>query len=85
MAKTLKIFGGTIFYGTPRKQVRVLVASFTKKQAVELLSTVSRHTYKDFNDYFSETGNSIELSVATEVGMWITHNEFTKTPEYIKI
>ena len=85
MTKTLKVFGGTIFYGSPRKQVRVLVAAFTKKQAVELLNTVSTIRYNEFNDYFSETGNSTELSTATEVGMWITYNEFTKTAEYIKI
>lgn len=87
MAKKLKVFGGTIFYGSPRKQVRILVAAYTKKQAVELLNNINNYTYNDFNDYFSETGNSIELSVATEVGMWITNNDnfFNKSTDYIKL
>jgi len=84
--KTLKVFGGSIFYGSPRKQVRVIVASYTKKQAVELLNTVnfSNMTYPDFNNYFIETGNSTELSVATEVGIWITPND-CKYENYEKI
>jgi len=86
MSKKLKVFGGMIFYGTPRKQVRVLVASYTKKQAVELLNTITCVNYNSFNDYFSETGNSIELSIATEIGMWITNEKYNKTTEnYTKL
>jgi len=85
--KKLKVFGGTIFYGTPRKQVRVIIGSYTKKQAVELLCTVNNNfNYNQFNDYFIETGNDVELSVATDVGMWITKNEYDqKVENYIKI
>jgi len=78
MVKKLKVFGGLIFHGTPRKQIRILVASYTKKQAVELLNTVDgghNISYIHFNDYFCETGNSIELSVATEIGLWINKGE----------
>jgi hypothetical protein len=82
MAKTLKVFGGTIFYGSPRKQVRVLVAAFTKKQAVELLSPISHHSYNEFNTYFGETGNDVELSVATEVGVWVKSNRNDIKAEY---
>jgi ketopantoate reductase len=87
MAKKLKVFGGTIFYGTPRKQVRVLVAAYTKKQAVELLSTVSIIRYHEFNDYFSETGNDTELSIAIEVGMWVKTNDevYNKPENYTKL
>lgn len=87
MAKKLKVFGGTVFYGTPRKQVRVLVAAYTKKQASELIDKISRIGYSSFNDYFCETGNSVELSVATEVGMWVTSNDLCepKSENYTKI
>lgn len=88
MSKKLKVFGGSTFYGSPRKQVRVLVASYTKKQAVELLNTVSTISYSSFNDYYSETGNSVELSLATEVGMWIKNGNTyaeSKVENYTKL
>ena len=88
MSKKLKVFGGGIFYGIPRKQVRILVASYTKKQAVELLSTVNGSiNYTHFNNYYCETGNSVELSVATEVGMWINVNKYVepKIEDYTKL
>jgi hypothetical protein len=66
------------FYGSPRKQIRVLVVAYTKKQAVELLNTIDNISYSSFNDYFCETGNSTELSVATEIGMYIKENETYK-------
>lgn len=83
--KALKIFGGMIFYNG--EQVRGIVAAYTKKQAIELLNTVTYEvSYFTFNNYFTETGNSIELSVAIEVGVWITYNNFSKkTEDYIKI
>lgn len=93
MSKKLKVFGGTVFYGKsgePRKQVRVIVATFTKKQAVELLNSVNDIaygiSYNDFNDYFCETGNDIELSVATEVGLYVSEKIFnSKVENYTKI
>jgi len=82
MSKKLIVFGGNIFYGTPRKQVRAIVASYTKKQAVELLDTINGGAFsyfRYFKNYFCETGNSIELSVATEVGVWVQNdNKITK-------
>lgn len=85
MSKKLKVFGGTIFYGAPRKQVRLIIGSYTKKQAIELLNTISRYSIYEFNNYFSETGNLSELSTATEVGMWIKTDEFSNDSKYIKI
>lgn len=85
MTKKLKVFGGTIFYGTPRKQIRVIVATYTKKQAVELLNTVTNISYTHFNDYFSKTGNVVELSVATEVGVWVTPDDIREVEKYTKI
>lgn len=83
--KALKVFGGMIFYNG--KQVRGIVAAYSKKQAIELLKAVTYEvSYFTFNTYFCETGNSTELSVATEVGVWITYNNFSKkTDDYIKI
>ena len=72
MARKLKVYGGTIFYGTPRKQVRTIVGAYTKKQAVELLSEIDRITMHYFSDYWGETGIFIELSTATEVGIWVS-------------
>lgn len=79
--KKLKVFGGMIFYGTPRGQYRTLVAAYTKKQAVENLSKFSYIPMSQFNNYFSETGNSVELSIANEVGVWIVKKSFSVDPK----
>jgi hypothetical protein len=61
----MKIWGGVdTFKG---KQVRVIVCAKTKKRALELLKNVSQ---RYFNNYFCETGNSLELSIATVEGVW---------------
>lgn len=71
--KVLKVWGGPYFgydlvdENNPRNHRRMLVAAYTKKQAMEL-GNLSVNT---FNNYFAETGNNFELSVATEVGVWV--------------
>ena len=42
-------------------QVRMIVATFTKKRAMELIGISS---YKQFNDYWCETGNQAEILAA---------------------
>jgi len=76
MSKRLKVFGGSVFYGSPRKQVRIIIAAYTKKEAFELVNTVNHINYAHFSSYFCETGNDIELSIANEVGLWIADNNF---------
>jgi len=83
MARKLKVFGGIIFHGDPRTQVRTIVGAYTKKQAVELLDKVSNISMYHFNDYWCETGNSVELATATEVGIWISKDRFEKNFERI--
>ena len=65
--KTLKVWGGNL-----DGRARGLVAAATKKRAVEMLqanghANLSRHY---FDGYWSETGNVVELSIATEEGIW---------------
>jgi len=69
--KTLTVYGGTTFRSFKEflstKQTRAIVATYTKKQAMEI-ANVSRST---FRDYWCRTGNPTELATATEVGMWV--------------
>ena len=68
--KTLKVYGGT-FYKKDAKQVRVIVAFYTKKQAVDLLTkSHGRMTPYEFSGWWGETFNDIELSIAIEPGVW---------------
>ena len=53
-----KIWGGLTFKG--RKQVRTLVATKTKKKAMELLKL----PYRYFTDYWCATSNEIEIKLA---------------------
>jgi len=68
--KQLKVFGGR-YMGRRFNEVpgskRMIIAAYTKKQAMEI-GNVSQSEFKNF---FCETGNPNELSVATEVGVWI--------------
>ncbi len=59
MARKLKVWGGLTF-NHKHIQVRTIVAAATKKRACELLNT----TMHEFNNYWSETGNQIELDTA---------------------
>jgi len=72
--KQLKIFGGRYYghefsEGQPSTR-RMIIASYTKKQAMEL-GEVSQ---SEFKNYFSETHNDFELSIPTEPGVWILSN-----------
>jgi len=59
MAVKLKVWGGLIFVNG--KQVRTIVATKYKKDAISLFDYMSIH---EFNNYWCETGNDIELKVA---------------------
>ncbi len=56
--KTLKVWGGLTFRGCT--QCRTIVATYTKKKACELVNI----SIGELNDYWSETGNEIELKLA---------------------
>lgn len=66
--KKLKVYGGyhMVYIDGKRKQMNVVVAVYTKKQAMEMLEC----NYKYFTDCFCETYNVRSLATATEVGMW---------------
>ena len=72
--KVLKVWGGR-YYGNEFSEGqssnrRMVVAAYTKKQAMEL-AEVSAHEFKHF---FCETRNDLELVLATEVGVWVLTN-----------
>ena len=54
----MKVWGGLTFIKGSQK--RTIVATTTKKKAMELLDLTPYH----FNDYWGETGNKIELATA---------------------
>jgi hypothetical protein len=79
--KTLKVWGCRYFgYNMPDggyiKQSRIIIAAYTKKQATE----ISGLPYTELTNYACLTGNKRELSIATEVGVWIYDNR--KYSEY---
>jgi len=81
--KKLTVYGGTIFYRDDELkhgQYRIIVGAYTKKQAAELCKL--KPTY--FTKWFCETGNDVELSVATDVGVWIMKEKYTKTKDDFK-
>ena len=80
-AKTLKVWGG-MSINANGKQVRAIVAAFTKKQAIE----VSGEASSRFNGYWCETGNVRELAVATEVGKWeYNGNEYNSKTKIVRV
>ena len=58
--RKLKTYGGNLFIGN--KQQRVIVATTSKKRAIEILPISSY----EFNYYWCETGNDIECKIALE-------------------
>ena len=71
MARKLKVWGGT-----DGGRGRVIVAATTKKRAVEVLNKWARVSMYHFNDYWTETGNELELKTATEEGVWKRKGSF---------
>lgn len=69
--KKLKVWSGYTHKPYPEalgeRSLTLLIAAYTKKQACE----ISGLSYTHINNYFSETGNKFQLSVATEVGVWV--------------
>lgn len=54
--KELKVYGGSA-----NGQYREIVATRTKKKAIELFGI----SYSHFRDYYCETGNEQEITIAT--------------------
>ena len=76
--KRLKVWGGRFLYRG--KSERLLIAAYTKKQAMEISNTPS----SEFNNYFCETGNSEELERAASVGTWLVKNQYTSDIGIVK-
>lgn len=56
--RKLKVWGGMTFH--KNKQVRAIIATRTKKEAIAKLNMSASH----FNNYWCETGNDLELTTA---------------------
>lgn len=76
----LKVWGGLSM--VDRIQKRTIVATKTKKRAVELVGT----TMYDFNRYWGETGNVVELNVALNQPetVFVCEDKYTANPVYIE-
>lgn len=83
--KELKVWGGH----TGKAQRRTIVAAYTKREAVAILSAsrcgwnISRY---HFDGYWSETGNQGELKTATEPGVWVNTaaNMYVDKPIWVR-
>lgn len=58
MARNMKVYGGLTFIDG--KQLRTIVATSTKKRAMEILD----ESNYSFNNYWSETSNKVETEIA---------------------
>jgi len=82
MSRPYKVFGGLIH--NDGQQVRCIVATKTKKRAMELLGLKPSY----FNDYWYESGNKIELEVALKSPekVFISKNHYsTVKSDYIEL
>jgi hypothetical protein len=71
--RKLKVWGGTI-----GGQGHYIVAAPTKKRAVEVLNaTLGSFSRYYFDGWWCETGNEIELAVASELGVWRETKRFS--------
>jgi hypothetical protein len=78
MKKQLKVWGGMKMY--QGRQVRAIVAAYTKKQACGIAGISSSY----FRDYWCETGNQVELETATRVGMWVYDGNGLQNQNYLR-
>jgi hypothetical protein len=92
--RKLKVWGGPAYGYRPRgvdipfnRTPRGLVCAKTKKRAVELLAPVAHTSMREFNTRWTTTGNSVELAVATQEGVWInwTGNSWTKAKDFVRV
>ena len=93
----LKVWGGLV--SCPRSheafkdctliQHRAIVRTTSQKRAVELLNQVNRnYSLNEFRNYWSVTGNDVELTVAAsagdEEGVWVSLSDRTRFAEDYK-
>lgn len=77
----LKVWGGTLMIGG--KQVRGIVATQYKKQALEILRAFNIGP-TEFKNHWCATGNSIELETAlAQPGKVFASTEFTSKEFYL--
>lgn len=75
----MKVYGGLDMRGG--KQIRVIVATKTKKRATELFEV----SIPTFNTWYSETGNKKELEIALAEPEVIFWTELDHGTEYRKL
>lgn len=80
----LKVWGG--LDQRSGKCSRVIVCAKSQKDAVALLEKagVYRITLSILRNYWSHTANEIELSVATEAGVWESEKQYYSKAEDFK-
>jgi len=81
MARQLKVWGGNLMVGNT--QFRAIVATTTKKRAVELLDISAG----EFNNFWCETRNSVEVPLGTEnpETVFVCTGRRTSQEKYIKL
>ena len=78
-AKQCKVWGGLTNTAHTRtangsRQARTIVCARSQRRAVELLSCMSLH---EFREYWSETGNANEINITGgEEGVWVNQGDW---------
>lgn len=76
-APNLRVWGGKAYVDSKRK--RVIVCHRSKAAAMRLMEERGVHvTANEFRFCWAETGNEIELEIATDVGAWATDDDISK-------
>ena len=73
---------GLLDNGRPQNQSETIVRARSMAQAVRLLGKAGEHvsTYR-FRNYWTVTGNRVQLVVAKEEGVWVNPYRWSDNPE----
>lgn len=80
----LRVWGGL----SVGPQKRTIVAARSKAEAVRLLNMAGVHmTIGEFNGYWAETGNTVEVGLAKRLGVWQNQalNPYTEKARWEKL
>jgi hypothetical protein len=77
-----KVYHGVKFFSDVKAERLVLVRAETYKDAVELLGRVGiQENRASFRNFWVKTGSPLDLSTATERGVWRGSTRFPTKPE----
>lgn len=70
------------YLGLPNPQVRTIVRAKSQAQACRLLEEAGTGgvSLYQFRNWWTETGNSVEVETATEQGVWVFPGDRTGLP-----